>query len=80
MDPRLDGGKISSKSTEDLVELMNIDGEEYLRYKQFPINVAIIRGTTADTVGNISCEDEIASGEVLGIAQAAKASGGIVIA
>lgn len=80
VDPRLDGGKISSKSTEDLVELMNIDGEEYLRYKQFPINVAIIRGTTADTVGNISCEDEIASGEVLGIAQAAKASGGIVIA
>ena len=79
-DPRLEGGKISACTKEDLVELMTIDGEEYLRYKPFPVDVAIIRGTTADTAGNISCEDEMGCGEILAIAQAAKASGGIVIA
>lgn len=80
VDPRLEGGKISDRAVEDLVEVIRLDGEEYLRYKPFPVDVAVIRGTSADEKGNISCEEEACSGEILALAQAARASGGIVIA
>lgn len=79
VDPRLEGGKVNSITTEDLVELIKIEGEEYLRYKPFPINVAIIRGTTADTKGNITYEKECLILENLAAAMAVKNSGGIVI-
>jgi len=58
VDPRNGGGKINDMTTDDIVELINFDGEEYLAYKTLPINVAVIRGTTADTDGNISMERE----------------------
>jgi len=80
VDPRNDGGKINAITTEDLVELITFDGKEYLAYKLLPINVAIIRGTTGDTDGNISMEKEALTLENLAIAMAARNSGGYVIA
>jgi propionate CoA-transferase len=79
VDPRLGGGKMNRMTTEEMVELMVFDGKEYLAYKTLPINVAIIRGTTADTDGNITMEKEALTLESLSIAMAAKNSGGFVI-
>ena len=81
VDPRIEGAKMNdlTREAEDLVELMEIDGEEWLRYKSFPINVALLRGTYADEDGNISMEKEAALLDNLAIATAAKNSGGKVI-
>ncbi|MBI3368618.1 MAG: malonate decarboxylase subunit alpha [Burkholderiales bacterium] len=79
VDPRFGGGRINDRSTAERVRLMQIDGEEYLFYKAFPIDVAFIRGTTADTDGNITMEREALTLEALAIAMAAHNSGGIVI-
>jgi propionate CoA-transferase len=59
---------------------MEVEGKEYLFYKSRPVDVAIIRGTTADEFGNITIEKEAVQMEIFHIAQAARASGGIVIA
>jgi len=78
-DPRQDGGKLNNITTEDLVELMIVDGEEYLFYKSNPIHVSVIRGTSADEYGNVTIEEEALKLELLEIALAAKSSGGKVI-
>jgi propionate CoA-transferase len=79
VDPRFGGGKVNGITTEDLVELIDIGGREYLFYKALPINVAILRGTTADTDGNVTMEKEALLLDGLASATAAHNCGGIVI-
>ena len=80
VDPRQDGGRINERSREERVRVMEIDGEEWLFYKAFPIHVALIRGTTADLTGNITMEHEALTLDNLALATAAKNSNGFVIA
>lgn len=80
VDPRHGGGRSNARTTEDIVELMVIDGQEYLRYKPFPVDLGVIRGTFADEDGNICGLEEPADLDVYNVALAAHNSGGRVIA
>ena len=80
VDPRLGGGKVNAVTTEDIVKMVEVDGEEWLFYKATPINVALIRATSADPSGNLSMEKECLTLDVLAQAMAAHNNGGVVIA
>jgi propionate CoA-transferase len=79
VDPRIGGGRQSPSAREDLVELITVDGREHLFFKPFKIDVAFLRGTTADEDGNVTMEQEAVFGEMLSEAQATRRCGGVVI-
>ncbi len=80
VDPRLGGGKVNEVTTEDIVKHVEVEGEEWLFYKATPIDVALIRATSADPSGNLSMEKECLTLDVLAQAMAAHNNGGVVIA
>ena len=80
VDPRFGGGRMNESAKDDLVELVEIDGREWLRYRPFPVDIAIIRGSFADPDGNISLAQEAATLDVYALAMAAHNCGGKVIA
>jgi propionate CoA-transferase len=79
VDPRVDGGKMNAVTTEDIVKVAEFEGEEWLFYKSFPLDFALIRGTTADENGNITMEKESMILDGLPLAQATRNTGGKVI-
>lgn len=78
-DPRFGGGQMNAVAQDQLAEVVNIDGREWLRYKPFPIHVAIVRASTADEDGNIGFEHEAANLDAQSLALAARNSGGKVV-
>lgn len=79
VDPRQSGGQVHPGDSPPLVELMQIAGKEVLAYRLFPIDVALLRGTTADEAGNITMEHEALVLDNLAQAMAVRNSGGVVI-
>jgi propionate CoA-transferase len=79
VDPRQTGGK-QGPATEDLVEVVELAGREWLFFHAFAVDVAVIRGSVIDEDGNLTLEEEAINGEMLPMAMAAHNSGGIVIA
>ncbi len=79
VDPRNGGGKINDITTEDRVEVWPTGGQDYLFYKALPLDVAFLRGTTADPEGNITMEREALTLETLAVATAVHNAGGLVI-
>ncbi|GAA2180051.1 acyl CoA:acetate/3-ketoacid CoA transferase [Brooklawnia cerclae] len=79
LDPRVEGGKMNDVSP-DLVRIMEVDGREWLFLPAIPVDVAIIRATTADPYGNLTFEHEAAVLGTLDTAYAAHNNGGVVIA
>ena len=79
VDPRQQGARQSPRTPLDFVEVVQLAGEEWLLFKPVPVNVAFLRGTTADEDGNVTMEEEAVLGEMLAMAQATRRAGGIVI-
>lgn len=82
IDPRIEGGKMNdiTKSAPDIMDVVTIDGEEYMRYKPIPLDYCIIRGTYVDEMGNLTTDEEAMRLEVLPAVMACKKFGGKVIA
>ncbi len=79
VDPRMDGGRQSKSAREDLVELVTVESKEWIFYKPYKVDIAFLRGTTADEEGNVTMEREAIFGEMLSMAQATHRNGGIVM-
>ena len=54
-----------TQSMPDIVEVINIDNDEFMRYLPVPIDICIIRGTYIDENGNLSTDEEAMILEVL---------------
>ncbi|MBN3849333.1 acyl CoA:acetate/3-ketoacid CoA transferase [Paraburkholderia sp. Ac-20342] len=80
LDPRNEAGRMNARSRDTMAQVTEVAGKEYLFYPTHHIDVAIIRGTTADENGYISFEEEPNTLAMLELASATKACGGLVIA
>ena len=79
VDPRQQGARQSARTPAGFVEVVELAGEEWLLFKPIPVDVAFLRGTTADEDGNVTMEEEAVLGEMLAMAQATRRAGGVVV-
>ena len=80
VDPRIEGPGLNNLSHDSsLVRLVEIEGEEYLRYQLPSPDIALIKATSADANGNISFENEYGSIDALSLAQLTRRNHGKVI-
>ncbi|NKB60691.1 MAG: acyl CoA:acetate/3-ketoacid CoA transferase [Gammaproteobacteria bacterium] len=79
VDPRIDGGKMNAAAKENLVELLTIDKQTYLRYLPMSVDIALLKGSFADEDGNISVDQEPANVDIYAMAAAVHNCGGKVI-
>jgi len=80
IDPVHVGGRLNERTPPGLVQRVDLGGRTWLWYKALPIDVGLIRATSADPYGNLVMDEEGLFGEMLPIAQAARNGGGLVIA
>jgi propionate CoA-transferase len=80
VDPRQGGGRITERATDDVLSVIELDGESVIYVPALHVDVAIIRATTADEDGNLSVEQEPNLMGLLALAMAASGSGGRVLA
>ena len=80
VDPRVDGGRLNSRTSGSIAQVIDLAGREWLFYPGFPIQAGFIRATTADLDGNLTMEDEAGFADNLALASAVHNSGGVVIA
>ena len=78
VDPRVEGAKLNSITTEDIVEVVELAGTEHLFYHAPTLDIALLRATCADELGNLSFSEEASMLEAFSAAQAVKANGGRV--
>lgn len=81
-DPRREackGNDAARNCGHEVVQLLEIDGKEYMCYKSVPLDICFLRGTYADEAGNISMVKEAVHGDQLEMAMATRNSGGIVV-
>lgn len=81
-DPRKEackGNDAARNCGHEVVQLVNIDGKDYMFYKSVPLDICFIRGTYADEAGNVSMVKEGLHGDQLEMAMATRNSGGIVV-
>lgn len=79
-DPNQSGSKMNTIETDEIVEKIQLNNEEWLYYKPWKIDVALIKATFADERGNLSFRYETNELEIFSLAAAAHNNGGIVIA
>lgn len=82
VDPRQLGGMITERARRSghrVNELMTVDGRDLIFYRAQPIDVSLVRATTADEDGNLSFEDEPTLQGVFAQILATRASGGKVV-
>ncbi len=78
VDPELQGCAMNARAAaEPVVRKIEFAGEEWLFFPTIAPRVAIVRATTADERGNLSCEHEGAFLGVLDQALAARNNGGV---
>jgi propionate CoA-transferase len=80
IDPEQTGGKMTNRATDELVKRVEFAGEDMLFYPTWKLDVAILRATTSDDLGNLSFEEDPMTSSTLALAIAVKACGGKVIA